>query len=118
MRESSNSSASSDGASEPAMLRASVAADLAQPALGVERRHAPGACCGHRLSVDPVGDVAGCEHTGHAGVSAARPHLDVAVVVQLDLPAEELGHGRVADGHEQRADLEVALAAGLDVLDA
>src|SRR5262249_22306777 len=84
-------------------------AEVAQPALGVERGHAAGAGSRHRLLVIVVRHVAGREDAGHARVGPLRLRPEeVAIGLQLDLAFEEIGIGRVADRHEH--------AAGRDLL--
>src|SRR5690606_1780334 len=82
---------------------------------GVERGHAARTRGGNRLAVRPVRHVARGEHARNARARRARLDLDVAVVVQLELPAEELRHRRVADRDEERRGVEDAILAGLEV---
>src|SRR5438067_2272668 len=61
-----------------------------QPALGVDGRHAARTGGGDRLPVDVVLDVAGREHTLDVGAGAGV-RVDVAVLVHVDLAAEDVG---------------------------
>src|SRR5206468_2807902 len=77
---------------------------LGEPALGVQGGHAAGAGGGDGLAVVVVGDVAGGEDAFDAGPGAGRLRPDdVALVVDLELAAEEGGVGGVADGQEDAA---------------
>src|SRR5258705_448259 len=58
--------------------------------LGVEGRGAAGAGGGDGLPIRVVDDVAGGEHALDVGAGARRGDLHVALVVELDLPAEQL----------------------------
>ncbi len=87
-----------------------------QPALGLEGGHAPGSGRGHGLAVVVVHHVAGGEHPLHRGGGPPRVRADdVAVRRELQVPLEERGVRRVADGHEQPAHLQLPLLAGVRV---
>src|SRR3989442_13226258 len=74
---------------------------LGQPAFGVESGHAAGAGGGDCLLVVTVGDIAGREHAGHAGVGPLRVlPQNVSLGIQLELPAQEIGVWDMADGQE------------------
>src|SRR5215210_1236149 len=88
---------------------------LGQPALGVDRGGRAGAGRGDGLAVDVVDDVAAREDAVDVGARGRVLHLDVAVVVQLELTGEELAPGVVADGHEYAADVEGLGVPGLHV---
>src|SRR3954467_5848802 len=88
---------------------------LGQPALRVDRRGRTGAGGRDGLPVDVVDDVATGEHPVDVGAGARVLDLDVAVVVELELPGEQLAARVVPDGHEQSADVQGLGRAGLDV---
>src|ERR1700741_4438529 len=72
--------------------------------VGIERSHAAGASGSHRLAVYVIGYVAGGEYPRHAGrrripIESAL-HRDVAATHD-ELPLEQRGVRRVADGDEQ-----------------
>src|SRR5215469_7593600 len=73
-------------------------------AVGIECRHAAGACGRDRLTVDPIGDVAGSEDTwnaGRGGVTVeSAAHRQIAIA-HRDLTGEELSVGVVSDGHKE-----------------
>src|SRR5690606_28590309 len=84
--------------------------------LRIQRRHAAEAGRSDRLAVDLVGDVAGREHPRHRGLgrTALQPGADLDVpAVHLQLALEQRGVGRMADGHEEAVDRDVAAAAVL-----
>src|SRR3954453_23183424 len=68
--------------------------------LGVQCGRADGAGRGDRLPVRVVHQVAGGEHAGDVGAGARVLNLHVALVVDLDLVAEELAARVVADRDE------------------
>src|SRR2546423_4155140 len=71
-----------------------------EPALGIDRRHAAAPRGRDGLPVDAVLDVPGDEDALDARAGAVGE--DVAVRVEVQLPAEELGVRRVADRDEHR----------------
>src|SRR3989338_1139545 len=75
-----------------------------QPALGVNGGAAAGPGGGDRLAVDVVVDVAGGEHPFDACPRAVL-HDDVALRVELELAAENLGVGLVPDADEDAVNL-------------
>src|SRR6185295_10400108 len=87
------------------------ASTMRQPALGVERSLATGARSRDGLPVDMVGDVARCEDA--LDVRARRAGLDreVAVLVHVEDPAEQLRVGRVPDRDEEAVRLLDAFLA-------
>ena len=70
-----------------------------EPAFGIECSHAAGSGRCDRLAEVIVSDIAGSKHPGYAGGSSlwGRPD-DVAFFVGLNLSAEKVGIGGVADG--------------------
>src|SRR6266540_6909670 len=90
-----------------------------QPALGVDGGRAARARRGHRLPVDVVDHVAGGEHPVHAGGGRWwSGGDDVAGLVELELPAEQLGVRGVPDGDEHPGDRQDRLRAVLEVAQA
>src|SRR6185437_5047549 len=88
-------------------------ADRIQKLLRIQCGHAAEARGSDGLAIDLVGDVAGCEYAAHgcgggAAFQSGADH-DVAVA-HVELALEDAGVGRVADGHEQAGDGDVALA--------
>ena len=81
-----------------------------QPLFAVDGSHAAGACGGDRLAVEVVVHVAGHEDAGDAGPRAVV-RFDVARLVHLQLPFEDLGVGLVPDGDEQAVAGKLALLA-------
>ena len=78
-----------------------------QPAFGVQAGLAAHAGGGDGLLVGRVGDVAGGEDAVDAGGRAERVlEDDEALGVGLELAAEELGVGGVADGGEHAGGFE------------
>src|SRR5262249_12745750 len=71
-----------------------------EEAFGLERGHAALPGGGDRLAIDVVGDVARGKHAGHRGCGRERRGLDVAGGLHVQLPDEQFGGGRVADGDE------------------
>src|SRR5690606_27151508 len=80
--------------------------DVAQVALGVQRGLAAGAGGGDRLAVRGVDQVACGEHAGSVGLGRDPVDLHVALVVDVDLPADQLALWVVADGDERAGDLD------------
>src|SRR5262245_4760046 len=68
-----------------------------QEVLGLERGHTAGAGSGNRLTVALVLYVASREHAGDAGHRRARRRDDVALLVGLELAAQERCVRHVAD---------------------
>src|SRR5581483_10609248 len=81
--------------------RAGMALERGEVALGVERRHAAGAGGGDRLPVGVVLHVPGGEDPGEVRRRAAGPRDEVALLVVVELVAEEGGVRVVPDGHEE-----------------
>ena len=71
-----------------------------QEFLCVYGRHAAGARGGNRLAIDVVLDVPAGEDAGDIG-GGSLTRDDVAVLIQFELPAEDLGIGLVADGDKE-----------------
>src|SRR3954452_18440810 len=90
---------------------------LGEPALGVNRRSGTRAGRGDGLAVDVVDDVAAGEDAVDVGAGAGVLDLDVALVVELELPGEQLAAGVVTDGHEQPADVQNLGGTRVDVGD-
>src|ERR1700712_1102848 len=88
---------------------------LGEPALGVDRCGRTGAGRGDRLPVDVVDHVSAGEDAVDGGAGRRVIDLDVAGVVELQLPREELATGIVADRHEQSGDRNGLGGAGGDV---
>src|SRR5689334_12907057 len=84
-------------------------------ALGVERGGTAGAGGRDGLPISVVDDVAGGEYAFEVGFRGRRLHLHVALVVELELAAEELAARLVADRHEHPRGRQLALLAGRDV---
>src|SRR3954463_3988297 len=88
---------------------------VGEPALGVDRRRGTGARGGDGLPVDVVDDVTAGEDPVDVGAGARVLDLDIALVVELELPGEQLAAGVVPDRDEQAADRQGLGAPGLDV---
>src|SRR5262245_5585870 len=84
-------------------------------ALGLHGGHAARAGRGDRLAEDVVLHVAGGEHPVDGRLRGAALGDDVAAVVEVELPLEEVRVGVVADRDEQAVDLEARLLPGLRV---
>src|SRR5579862_4604568 len=74
---------------------------VGEEALGVERRHAAGPGGGDGLAVGVVGDVPGGEDSRDVGGCRAWLDQEIAALVEVELPLEQLGVGLVPDGDEQ-----------------
>src|SRR4051794_21844935 len=77
---------------------------LGEPALGVDRGGHTGAGRGDGLAVDVVDHVTAGEDAVDVRAGAGVLHLDVPLVVQLELAGEQLAARVVADGHEEPGD--------------
>ena len=86
-----------------------------EPAFAIDGRHAAAACGGDGLPVHLVVHVAGGEDALDVRVRRAGLHFDVALVVRLQLSAEERGVRLVADRDEHAVDRHLAQRAGLRV---
>src|SRR5215211_6139018 len=91
---------------------------VAQVPLGVERGHTAGPGRGDGLPVGVVHEVAGGEHARHPGAGRLALRDDVAVHVDVDDPAHDLGLRLVADRDEGAGDRQVAGLARLGVAQA
>ena len=91
---------------------------VAQVPLGVERGLAAGAGGGDGLAVGVVDEVAGGEDAGQVGPRRLALGDDVALVVDVDLAADDLRLRLVADRDERAADLERPSLAVLGVAQA
>ena len=85
---------------------------VGQPAFGVDRGRTSGAGRGDGLPVGVIHQVTGGEHTVHRGVGGPPAGLDVTLVVQVDLAADQLGARVVPDGDEHAGDGQVGLFSG------
>src|SRR4051812_25127854 len=88
-----------------------------EPALGVDRRRTPGPGGRDGLSVVVVLHVAAGEHALDAGARALALGDEVAVLLEIELPDEQIGGGPVADGHEDAGERVVVELARLQVAD-
>src|SRR5204863_10191490 len=89
-----------------------------EPALSVEGGLAAHAGGGDRLAIGAVRDVARDEDALDVRRGAPRVlQLDVALVVEVDLPAEEVRQRRVADRDEEALDRQLAALAVAGVLE-
>src|SRR4051794_13229932 len=95
--------------------RSALGEGVGEPALGVDRRGRTGAGGGDGLAVDVVHDVAAGEDPVDVGAGAGVLDLDVALVVELELPGEQFAARVVPDRDEQAADRQGLGASGLDV---
>src|SRR5688500_370667 len=87
-----------------------------QIALGIECGHAAGAGAGDRLAIVVVGHVPSGEYSRNAGVRSEQSRvLDIALIVELDLPLEEVCVRRVADRQEQATGVQILGSARLIV---
>ena len=77
--------------------------------LGVERGRAAGAGSRHRLPVVVVDHVTTGEDTVQVGARGGVVDEHIAVLVEVDLTAEQLGPRVVADRDEQAGDRQLAL---------
>src|SRR4051812_36928255 len=107
-----------DGAGVGAPVLLGVRRHVAQEPLGVEGALGPAAGGGDRLAVGVIDEVADREDAGELGLRRGLLDDHVALVVQLDLALDQLRARAMPDGHERAADLDVALLAGLRVLEA
>ena len=85
---------------------------VAEPALGVDGRHAARARRGHDLAVDAVVHVAGREHALDAGHRRARHDGEVALVVVVEEGLEQLRRRVMTDGDEDSVERLDVLGAG------
>src|SRR5687767_2479492 len=88
---------------------------LGEPAFGVDTGGRTGAGRGDRLTVDVVHHVAAGEDAVDVGAGRGVFDLDVAVVVELELPGEQLAARVVADRDEQAGHGQGLGSPGLDV---
>ncbi len=79
--------------------------------LGLDGRHAAAARRGDGLPVRVVLHVTAREDTLHRGPGGVGAREDVAVLVEIELTAEERGVGGVSDRDEQPGDRELGLLA-------
>src|SRR5204863_6896098 len=77
-------------------------ADARQPALCIQSGHASGAGGRDGLAIDVIGNVARSEDAFDAG-ARAMADANIVLVVELQLAAEKLRVGRMADGQEHAA---------------
>src|SRR5690606_5210654 len=78
-----------------------------QPAFRVDGSRAAGTGRGDRLPVGAVNQVPRCEHTRNAGAGGGVLDLHVALVVDVELVADQLAPRVVADGDEQPGDVQL-----------
>src|SRR6056297_603084 len=90
---------------------------VGQEPLGVECGGASGPGGGDRLAVHVIHQVPAGEDTGLVGARGRGVHEDVAVVVGVDLFAEQFAARVVSDGDEQPRYRELATISGDGVLD-
>ena len=65
-------------------------------------------CSSHDgLTVMRVGDIAGSKHTFNVSRGVVAREFDVALLVQINLTAQEFGIGTVANGEEEAVDGDV-----------
>src|SRR5690606_17908062 len=67
---------------------------------------------GDRLPVGAVNQVPRCEHTRNAGAGGGVLDLHVALVVDVELVADQLAPRVVADGDEQPGDVQLGFLTG------
>ncbi|KIU01708.1 hypothetical protein QU38_00235, partial [Staphylococcus aureus] len=79
--------------------------------------HAAGTRGGDCLAILLVHHVATGEHARHAGLGRAGLDRDIAVVVKVDMAAEQLGRRMVADRDEAAIDVDLRKFAGQHVLE-
>src|SRR5690349_3340113 len=89
---------------------------LGQPALGVDGGRTAATGGGDGLTVRVVDEVTRREHTGHRGECRASLDQDVALGIEVDLPADEFAARVVADRDEHAGHVESADLAGPGVL--
>src|SRR3954470_22041022 len=87
--------------------RSALVERLGQPALGVDRRRGAGPGRGDGLPVDVVDHVTAGEHAVDVGARGRVLDLDVAGVVELELPREQLAARVVPDRDEDAGDRQL-----------
>jgi len=87
----------------------------AQPAFGVQRRHAACACRRDRLPIHLVHHIAAGKNALHAGVSAVARD-DVPLLVHLQDALKDLGVWRVPNRDEHAVNRKVVLLVGFEVV--
>lgn len=75
--------------------------------LSVEGCAASCSSCSDSLTVAGIGAVACGEDTLHIGVGSGSGHLDVALLIEVDLAAEDLSVGTMADAEEEAVDVDI-----------
>src|SRR5262245_18096489 len=86
-----------------------------EPALCIERGHAAGSGGGDGLTICGVGHIAAREHAVNIGPRGAGLHTEISGGIHVEHAAQELAVGLVSDRDEERADLERAALARLQV---
>src|SRR3990172_7789946 len=104
------------GALFPRMSLAGASCALGGEGCGVDRRHAPSARRGDRLPVHLVHHVAAGEDTFDRGARSPID-LDVALLVHVELAAEQIASRLVSDGDEERPEGDHRFLTGDAVLD-
>src|SRR5687767_10041434 len=75
--------------------------------LRIEGGHAAGAGGGDGLAVDLVLHVAARKHALDTGARAAGLDPDIAVAIEIEMAAEQLGRGLMPDRDEAAIDLQM-----------
>src|SRR5215471_7428470 len=84
---------------------------MIEKAFGVDRRHASGACCCHRLTIDGILYVAAGKHTGDIRSSRMPVGLEVAHGIHVNLSFEEVCIRLVTDSDKDALAVKVPFAA-------
>lgn len=90
---------------------------LGNKPLHLESSHTPTPCTGDSLPIPLILDITRRKDTLHTGLGGTGDSDDIAIGIGLELRAHEGSRGLVADSVEQPIDGEIALLAGLHVLD-
>ena len=63
--------------------------------------------CRDGLTIDGVGNVAACKHTGDVGLGCGMLYDDITLGIAFECGAEDIAVGMMADGKEQTVDGQV-----------
>src|SRR4051794_16692530 len=107
-----------DGARVRAPVLLGVGRHVAQVPLGVEGALGATAGRGDGLAVGVIDEVADREDAPQLGLGGGLIDDHVSLVIQLDLPLHQLRARPVADRDEHPSDIDLALVAGVGMLEA
>ena len=77
-------------------------------AVGFDGGFAAGGSSHHGLAIVGVGTVACREDTRDVRAGAVALHLDIALLIAVEIVGKEVGVGLVSDGEEEAVDLDMA----------